>query len=254
MSNVIEVDNLTFAYAGDPVLQNVSFTVQTGDFLALIGSNGTGKSTLLRLLLGELTPQQGAVRILGQEVDRMHSWSKIGYVPQNAAAETAGFPASVREVVSANLYAKAGFLRRVKKELRPLVTQALDRVGMKEKENELIGSLSGGQQQRVMLARVLVGEPECMLLDEPTTGVDASSSLALYELLARLNRETGLTVVLVTHDIARASKYVTRTLCLEQGTVVELDRGQLAQELMHKHTHPPVVGGITREDTKHGDL
>ncbi len=258
MNNIIEADKLTFAYTGEPILHSVSFRVNKGDFVAIIGSNGTGKSTLLRLLLGELVPQQGSVRVLGQEVGQLRDWTKIGYVPQNAAAAAEGFPASVLEVVSANLYARVGFLRRAKakKEHRGLALAALEQVGMRDKAHELIGNLSGGQQQRVMLARVLVGQPDCMLLDEPTTGVDAASSQSLYQLLATLNRETGLTVVMVTHDVARASCYVTRTLCLEHGTMVELDREQLTHELSHKHSHPQCPTNTTagREDTTHGDI
>lgn len=256
MNNIIEADNLTFAYTGEPILHSVSFRVNKGDFVAIIGSNGTGKSTLLRLLLGELSPQKGSVRVLGQEVGQLRDWTKIGYVPQNAAAAAEGFPASVLEVVSANLYAQVGFLQRAKKEHRSLALTALEQVGMRDKANELIGNLSGGQQQRVMLARVLVGQPDCMLLDEPTTGVDAASSQSLYQLLEKLNRETGLTVVMVTHDIARASCYVTRTLCLEHGTMVELDREQLTHELSHKHSHPQCPTNTTagKDDTTHGDL
>lgn len=252
MNDIIQVENLTFAYSGEPILQEVSFSVHKGDFMAIIGSNGTGKSTLLRLLLGELTPQKGKVHVLGQEVSSLRDWSQVGYVPQNAAAQTSGFPASVLEVVCANLYSRIGFMRRTKKEHRQLAMQALEQVGMQDKASELIGNLSGGQQQRVMLARVLVGTPTCMLLDEPTTGVDAASSSSLYELLKKLNRETGLTIVMVTHDIARAADYVTRTLCLEQGTVVELDHDQLVHELSHKHSHPQI--STRKDDADHGNI
>jgi ABC-type Mn/Zn transport systems, ATPase component len=111
-------------------------------------------------------------------------------------------------------------------------------VDMASYARRLIGELSGGQQQRVMLARVLVNDPEIMLLDEPTTGVDAQTAQSLYELLARLNRETGLTIMMATHDIGRAVNYVSRILCLEEGSLVELGKAQVHEELLHKHKHP----------------
>ncbi len=256
MNNIIEIKNLSFAYSGEPVLQDISFAVKQGDFLAIIGSNGTGKSTLMRLLLGELIPIQGSIHMLGQPVGQLRDWTSIGYVPQNAGAATAAFPASVREIVCANLYSRIGFLRPAGKEHRHLAMQALEQVGMQDKADELVGNLSGGQQQRVMLARVLAGRPTCMLLDEPTTGVDAAASQSLYELLAKLNHDTGLTIIMVTHDIVRAADYVSRTLCLEQGTIVELDREQLAHEIAHKHTHPPVSHkhAARKDDANHGDI
>ncbi|MGI6239954.1 MAG: metal ABC transporter ATP-binding protein, partial [Christensenellales bacterium] len=149
-----------------------------------------------------------------------------------------------REIVQANLYAQVGLFRFPNRAQRNKVTHALEQVGMDGYEKRLISALSGGQQQRVMLARVLVGEPELMILDEPTTGIDAATVDALFELLSRLNRERGLTIVMVTHDIARVSDYATRVLCLEEGTMVELDPQQLREELSHRHTHPPMHGGI----------
>lgn len=238
LSSMIEADKLTFGYTAEPILYDVGFLVHKGDFAAIIGSNGTGKSTLLKLLLGELIPKNGSIRLLDEDIRHFKRWSEIGYVPQNAVQTTAGFPATAEEIVSANLYAQIGLLRPITKRHMEQARQALALVGMQDYAKSMIGNLSGGQQQRVMLARVLVNSPKLMLLDEPTTGVDASAAQSLYELLAKLNRETGLTIVMVTHDIIHAAGYVSRTLCLEQGSVVELDRGQIAHELSHKHKHP----------------
>ncbi|SDN99494.1 metal ABC transporter ATP-binding protein [Acetanaerobacterium elongatum] len=238
MSNIIEVDKLTFGYTAEPILYDIGFSVRQGDFAAIIGSNGTGKSTLLKLLLGELIPKIGSIRLLDEDIRHFKGWSQIGYVPQNAVQTAAGFPATAEEIVSANLYAQVGLLCPIRKKHMEQARQALALVGMQDYAKSMIGNLSGGQQQRVMLARVLVNSPKLMLLDEPTTGVDASAAQSLYELLAKLNREKGLTIVMVTHDIVHASGYVSRTLCLEQGSVVELDRVQIAHELSHKHKHP----------------
>ncbi len=238
MPNVIETLDLSFRYGSEPLFSRVNFAVSQGDFVAIIGANGTGKSTLLKLLLGELTPTEGAIRLFGQDLRQFRDWPKVGYVPQAAAANTAGFPATADEIVMASLYPQVGLMRFARKRHRELARQALERVGMAGFSRRLIGEMSGGQQQRVMLARVLAGAPEVMLLDEPTTGVDAATVETLFQLLADLNREIGLTIVMVTHDIGRASRYVTRTLCLEEGSMVELGPAQVHEELAHKHKHP----------------
>ncbi len=235
---VIEVLNLSFGYRDGPILTDVGFSVDQGDFVAVIGANGAGKSTLLRLLLGELAPQSGQLRLLGQDVRRFSDWPRVGYVPQNGLSDAVGFPASAMEVVLSGLYAKIGPMRFPGRSHRERAMEALSRVGMEGMAKRLIGEMSGGQRQRVMLARVLVSDPALMLLDEPTTGVDAQSTELLYELLRDLNRREGLTVVMVTHDIARASRYVTRTLCLEHCSLVELEDAQLKDELSHRHRHP----------------
>lgn len=238
MQKLIEVDKVTFKYENEPVLDEICFSVQKGDFLGIIGSNGTGKSTLLKLLLGELLPFSGTIRLFEEDVRQFKSWSKIGYLPQNAIAKNAGFPATAEEIVMANLFSEIGLFSFPQKKHREKVEKTLELVGMKHCANTLIGKLSGGQQQRVMLAKLLVAEPQIMLLDEPTSGVDAKTSQALYELLLKLNKETGLTIIMVTHDIAKAFNYVSRTLCLEEGSIVELDKKQINEELSHKHKHP----------------
>lgn len=238
MRKVIEAENLGFSYGGEMVFSGVGFAVNEGDFVAVIGSNGAGKSTLMRLMLGELTPSQGNVRVFGTDATRFHGWPRIGYVPQNAARAGQDFPASVREVVEANLYGKAGLFRLPGRALKAQAAEALRQVGMDGFERRPIGQLSGGQQQRVMLARVLAGQPEAMLLDEPTGGVDALTVDALYDLLARLNRDRGMTIVMVTHDVGRASSIASRVLCLEEGSLVELPPCQLMEELKHRHKHP----------------
>lgn len=238
MSNIIEIDDLGFSYGNEPVFSKIGFSVYKGDFAAIIGANGAGKSTLLRLILGELVPNAGSVRLFGQDSRRFRDWPKIGYVPQAGQHANANFPATAEEIVRANLFSQIGLLRFPGKEHRDKVQRALELVGMEGYAKRMIGELSGGQQQRIMLARVLAGEPEIMILDEPTTGVDAQTVQSLYELLLRLNQEKGLTIVMVTHDIGRAAKYVSRILCLEEGSLVELGKTQIEEELLHKHKHP----------------
>lgn len=237
MPNVIEVDNLSFSYGSEPIFTKIGFSVSKGDFAAIIGSNGTGKSTLMRLILGELAPVAGSIRLFDQDIHKFKHWHKIGYVPQTGLQSGVNFPATAEEIVKANLFSQIGLLRFPGKEHRDKTRRALELVNMSEYSKRLIGELSGGQQQRVMLARVLVSDPEIMLLDEPTTGVDAQRVQSLYELLSELNRETGLTIMMVTHDIGRAANFVSRILCLEEGSLMELDKAQIEEELLHKHKH-----------------
>lgn len=238
MGKVIKAENLGFAYGGEMVFSGVEFAVDEGDFVAVIGSNGAGKSTLMRLILGELTPACGRVKVFGEDAVRFKNWPRIGYVPQNAARAGQDFPASVMEIVEANLYGQSGLFHPPGRAMKLRAADALRQVGMEGYEKRPISQLSGGQQQRVMLARVLAGQPEAMLLDEPTSGVDAKTVDALYELLTRLNRERGMTIVMVTHDVARASRLASRVVCLEEGSLVELPPYQVKEELEHKHKHP----------------
>lgn len=222
MNKVIEVEGLSFSYGNGMVLDNIGFSVFEGDFAGIIGSNGTGKSTLLKLLLGLLQPLSGSIRLLGEDIRLFKRWPEIGYVPQNAAVVNGNFPATAEEVVKANLFSQIGLMRFPKKQHVEKARHALEQVGMEQYAGRLIGNLSGGQQQRVMLARVLVNQPRVMLLDEPTTGVDAKSADSLYQLLERLNKESGLTIVMVTHDMARTSNYVNRKICMDDGVLEEM--------------------------------
>ena len=238
MEAIIEAKDICFGYTGEQILYHVGFAVNKGDFLSIIGSNGSGKSTLLRLILGELSPVQGSIRLFGEDVAHFKGWPKIGFVPQNGFRGNVGFPATAEEIVLLNLYSEIGMFRLPNKAQHEKAMHALRQVNMDAYAKRLFGELSGGQQQRVMLARVLVNEPELLLLDEPTTGIDAQTVETLYTLLSQYNREQRVTVVMVTHDMGRASTYVSRVLCLEEGSLVELLPEQLAEELTHRHTHP----------------
>ncbi len=194
----------------------------------------------MRLLLGELELQQGSVRLFGRGASAFREWPRIGYVPQNSIQQYNNFPATVMEVVTANLYSQSKRFRRTRKAERQAALSALGEVEMQAFSKRMLGELSGGQLQRVMLARVLVSDPELLILDEPTTGVDAHTVDLLYKKLAHLNHETGRTVVMVTHDLPRSADYVSRVLCLEEGSLVELDARQVEDEIKHRHTHPHV--------------
>lgn len=238
MKNMIRVKNLSFGYGSEPIFSKINFSVYQGEFIAIIGANGTGKSTLLKLILNEIQPVTGSIHLFEQPISKFKDWKSIGYVPQNGLKSNSDFPATAEEIVKANLYSQIGLFKFPKKEHQEKTLKALEMVNMGSYSKRMIGQMSGGQQQRVMLGRVLVNNPQLMLLDEPTTGVDSKTIIALYDLLRKLNREMGLTIVMVTHDIGRAADYVSRTLCLEEGSLMEIEKRQLEKELAHKHKHP----------------
>lgn len=221
MANLIEVKNLNFGYNESLILKDINFSIERGDFVGIIGSNGSGKSTLIKTMVKILTPRSGEIEMFGENINNLKTWEKVGYISQKANAFNGGFPATVEEVVLANLYTRIGLFKLPRKQHKEKVYAALEQVGMQDFRKSLIGNLSGGQQQRVFLARVLVGDPELLLLDEPTVGIDLKAEDALYCLLARINKELGLTVVMVTHDIGAITVHANRLICLGENGLIE---------------------------------
>ncbi len=221
MTPLIEIKNLNFGYKEKLILKNINFSVYKGDFLGIIGANGSGKSTLIKMMVKILTPQSGDIKIFGENINTLKRWDKVGYISQKVNSFNGNFPATVEEVVQANLYSQIGPFKLPQKKHKEKVYKALEKVGMQDYGKSLIGNLSGGQQQKVFLARVLVGEPEILLLDEPTVGIDLQSEEALYCLLARINKELGLTVVMVTHDIGAITIHANRLICLGEDGFIE---------------------------------
>jgi zinc transport system ATP-binding protein len=213
---VVKLSSVSFQYEEKAVLEDVSFTLERGDFVGIVGPNGSGKSTLMKLILGLLTPTKGTVELFGQPIRKFRDWTKIGYVAQQAAHGTGGFPATVREVVASGLVGKVGMFRRLQSKHHDKVREVVERVGLMEKLNQRIGSLSGGQLQRVFIARALVAEPELLILDEPTVGVDQESIEQFYELLRSLKEENGLTMMIVSHDVGVMTQWVNKVACLQR--------------------------------------
>lgn len=223
MGEIIRIENITFSYGKINVLDNVSTSINRGDFMGIVGPNGSGKSTLLKVFLGLLKPQKGAVKVFDTDISKFSQWGRIGYIPQKATAFNQSFPATVEEVVSANLYPLVGLAGRPGKQHREKVDEALRTVDMLEYKDRIIGRLSGGQQQRVFIAKALVSDPEVIFMDEPTVGIDQQSEESFYELMDFLNKDKGITLVLVTHDIGAIDKRVNRVLCLSEGKLLEHD-------------------------------
>jgi zinc transport system ATP-binding protein len=202
---VIDIRNLYFAYEKDIILENINLTVEPLDFLAIIGPNGGGKSTLLKLMLGLLKPDKGTIRILGEPPSK--SLSAIGYVPQNTNVNT-DFPIKVLEVVLMGHVGNKRPLFGYGKEEIACAMGALAQVGMQDYAQSKIGDLSGGQRQRVMIARALCAHPKILILDEPTSSIDIKGQKEIYELLRILNQT--ITIIVVSHDISVILEYANK--------------------------------------------
>ena len=221
MNEILSLKQLSFGYEDKSILENVNLSIKKGDFVAITGVNGAGKSTLLKLILGILSPKQGEIEILGEPMKQLNKWQKVGYLSQQVLKKHQQFPATCEEIVKANLFSQIGFLRFPTKKHKEKARAALEAVGMAGYEKKLIYQLSGGQQQRVMLAHVLVSEPELIILDEPTTGVDQEAITAFYELLKKLNQEKQMTIIMVTHEMQKSLEYVNRQIYLQEKQVLE---------------------------------
>jgi len=213
---LIDVKGVSFSYGKARVLQDITLSINRGDFLAIIGPNGSGKTTLIKIILGLLKPEKGLVRIMGKLVEEFQDWSRIGYVPQKATNIDPLFPASVREVIAMGLLSKKGLPRLRKGEAEALIDRALSQVDMDGFKNSRIGQLSGGQQQRIFIARAIVNKPHILFLDEPTTGVDAETQGRFYDMLSCLNQNEGITIVLITHEVSILNRHITQVACLNQ--------------------------------------
>jgi zinc transport system ATP-binding protein len=216
MTNVLEMRGIHFSYGHQTVLEEVDLSLKQGQFLGLVGPNGSGKSTLIKIALGSITPDRGEITLFNIPLRRFRDWSRIGYVSQKANSFNLGFPATVREVVASGLYGKIGLFRRMNRKHWDRVDKAIDQVGLIPYRNRNIGRLSGGQQQRAFIARALVSDPDLLILDEPTVGVDSRSTEQFYQLLTHLHREKGIALLLVSHDIGVITTYVDRIACLNK--------------------------------------
>lgn len=218
MSNpMIVVENMSFAYSKENILNNVNLIIESQEYVGIIGANGAGKSTLMKLLLGQLAPTSGTVTV---------NTNSIGYVPQVGFHAVNNFPANVEEIVMTGLYSKIGMFRFPKKEHKQMVKETLEMVGMSEYRKRMLSELSGGQQQRVLIARALIQNPELLILDEPLTGIDKEAGELLYQLLAKLNQECGITIVMVTHNMEQVARFTGKFYHVSNGNV-HLDKSSV---------------------------
>jgi zinc transport system ATP-binding protein len=208
LHEVIKLDNVTYRYNTDLVLEDISFKADQGDMLGIIGPNGAGKTTLFCLILGLLDGYQGKIMLFNQDIrNNRKALKRIGYIPQKKNIHQ-GFPATVEEIVS------LGALHR--KTNNDAITLALKIVGLLEQKDRRIGELSGGQQQRVLIAKALVNEPQLLILDEPTTGIDLETQDKFYSLLRKLNSEKKITIILASHDLDAINKLANKIACINR--------------------------------------
>lgn len=215
-SGLIELNNLYFTYGCHPVLENVNLKIEVGESVGLLGPNGSGKTTLLKLILGQLRPDSGTVKIFGEDAHSLKERYRIGYVSQRATNFNTEFPATIREVVASGRVPKRGLFRLLTSKDYRQVDSVLEKIGLADLCNKPVGTLSGGQQQRVFIARALVAEPEILIMDEPTVGIDASAQSNFFELLKRLNRRENLTLLIVSHELEGLSTVINRQACLDK--------------------------------------
>ncbi|MCX9010706.1 MAG: ABC transporter ATP-binding protein [Candidatus Methanoperedens sp.] len=213
---IIEVINVSFERGNTRVLEDINLVIERGEFLGVIGPNGAGKTTLLMVILGLIRPTSGTVKLFGEDIHRFKEWYRIGYIPQHALNFDVNFPISVREVVSMGRFAKKGMFRKLGKEDMKAIDEALEIVGMTEYRERRIGELSGGQQQRVFIARALSSQPDLLILDEPTVGVDVVMQEDFYNFLEKLNKEKKITLMLSTHDISSVTSRVGKLACINR--------------------------------------
>ncbi len=222
-TTIIETQNLNFSYEQQPVIRDVNLRIKSGDFMAMIGPNGGGKTTLIKLMLGLLNADSGSIRIFGKTPQDVSH--RIGYVPQDVHVNQ-NFPISTSDVVlMGKLKPGKGWFRHSKEDRRAALL-ALEQVGMQKYRDQRIGKLSGGQKQRVLIARALVTDPDILFLDEPTASIDTKGQNEFYTLLKELNHK--VTIIVVSHDLMVISRYVKSVACVNQR--------------LHYHGHAELTG------------
>jgi zinc transport system ATP-binding protein len=244
----LELKDINFHFNKHPILENISFSVDIGDYVGIIGPNGGGKTTLLKIILGLLKPASGEVEIFGQNIETFKERYQLGYVPQRATHGEFFFPATVEEVVRSGRIARIGLFRRFRTEDIQAVKRAMEIADVAQYGNRLIGRLSGGELQRVLIARALAGEPKVLILDEPEVGVDIASKEKFYSFLTHLNQEFRITIIYVSHDVAAIAHEVSNIICLNRCLIchgapedyikedfLEKVYGRKVTSVLHKH-------------------
>jgi zinc transport system ATP-binding protein len=240
--SVIDVRGLEYHIGDQDILNDITFTIDRGEYVALLGPNGGGKSTLVKLILGLLKSNSGEINIFGESQREFKSWYKIGYVPQNISLFDNNFPLSVYETVSLGLAGKKSWFSFLSSSDKRDIDSVMDIASIGELRYKNLSELSGGQRQRVMIARALVSNPEILILDEPSTGVDISSQKRFYQFLKKLNIEKNLTIIFITHDLGVIADDVTNVLAVNQkliftGTADEILSCEAVSEVYGTKAH-----------------
>ncbi|CYY35386.1 TPA: metal ABC transporter ATP-binding protein [Streptococcus suis] len=208
----ITVEDLSFYYDKEPVLEHIHYYLDSGEFVTLTGENGAAKTTLIKATLGILKPKQGKVSIVEKSIKGKKL--RMAYLPQQIASFNAGFPSTVYEFVKSGRYPRQGWFRRLTAHDEEHVRISLESVGMWEHRDKRLGALSGGQKQRAVIARMFASDPDIFILDEPTTGMDAGTKDAFYQLMHHSAKKHGKSVLMITHDPDELNKYADRNIHL----------------------------------------
>ncbi|HFI2437788.1 TPA: metal ABC transporter ATP-binding protein [Streptococcus suis] len=208
----ITVEDLSFYYDKEPVLEHIHYYLDSGEFVTLTGENGAAKTTLIKATLGILKPKQGKVSIAEKSIKGKKL--RMAYLPQQIASFNAGFPSTVYEFVKSGRYPRQGWFRRLTAHDEEHVRISLESVGMWEHRDKRLGALSGGQKQRAVIARMFASNPDIFILDEPTTGMDAGTKDAFYQLMHHSAKKHGKSVLMITHDPDELNKYADRNIHL----------------------------------------
>jgi len=236
MPLAVELSDVTFAYGrARPVLEHVSLAVSQGEFLAIAGPNGGGKTTLMRLVLGLERPSTGEARLFGEPAHAFSRRADLGYLAQRSQL-TVDAPTTVREVVAAGRVARARLLGPLRSDDRDAIAAAIERVGLADHAGTPLSRLSGGEQQRAFIAKALASEPSLLVLDEPTTGVDVESQDALAALLERLHKTLEVTILYVSHEFGAVERFVDRLVLVRGGIVFDGPPAELP-DLWHDPSH-----------------
>ena len=216
--NIIEAQSVSVRYGSIEALSQVSFTINVGDYVGIVGPNGSGKTSLIKALLG-LTAFEGEILFQEKKLSEFIQKKHIGYLPQKLSFLDKRFPATVREIVVSGVYCCKKFPKYLTKEDYKAAQSAMELLGIAPLADRLIGKLSGGQQQRVLLARALVHKPQLIILDEPTVALDPQSRETFYATLSDLHKTHGVTVLMISHDIGSVSAYASKLLYLDQSLI-----------------------------------
>ena len=240
---IVTTELLSCCYREGKVLEDVSFTVERGDYVGIVGPNGSGKSTLVKALLGLVTVCGGRAALFGSQLSQFRDWQRVGYLPQSLHLVNPVFPATVHETVGLGLLSHKRFPKRLNRDDRNKIDETLRELGVYDLRDKRIGELSGGQLQRVLLARAIVNDPELLILDEPTAALDPETRGRFYDMISAINRERGVTIILVTHDSGVIGEYASKMLYL--------DKKLLFYGNFDEFCHSPEMSSLFGEHSQH---
>jgi len=233
---ILTAKNLSYAYPGKILFKNFSLEVNQGEWITFIGNNGTGKTTLLKVLAGIFDVQEGSVSLIDPLTQKPLKPTQRVYVGQHEFSQHDGFPATALEIVVSAFTPLLGFFKNPSPQQLDKAKGMLKKMGLEAYIHKQLSALSGGQRQRVFIAKALCVDPKVLFLDEPSSALDANFTLELFHLLKSFQEE-GLTILMITHDLALAQSVSDRIFCLEEVDVLQLDAPSIQEELAHRHTH-----------------